>query len=202
MWTTTCTKWTQLFYPLTSAVFVLIKTRCGENDCREERSTWSDKHKHAHTCTHTIIGESIFRRQQPATATTQELTHAESQPNFLSDWTSLIAGDISGQGNNLQLQEVRVSRLQHHLFGLLLILFSARFFTAISHKAGCYVMLGQPININHLHLDSSGILRVARPMQAGRESLFQEKLSEIIISISRCAEANEGKCMLVGITWI
>lgn len=35
--------------PLTSAEFVLIKARCRENDCREERRTRSDEHTHAHT---------------------------------------------------------------------------------------------------------------------------------------------------------
>lgn len=34
--------------PLTSAVVVLIKARCRQNDCREERRTRSDKHTHAH----------------------------------------------------------------------------------------------------------------------------------------------------------
>lgn len=37
--------------PLTSTVLVLIKTRCRENDCREERNTQSDTHMHAHTHT-------------------------------------------------------------------------------------------------------------------------------------------------------
>ena len=38
--------------PLTSTLLVLIKTRCGENDCREERNT-SQTHMHAHTHAHT-----------------------------------------------------------------------------------------------------------------------------------------------------
>lgn len=42
-------------HPLTSTVFVLIKTRCRENDCREERNTGSDKHRHAHTHTYACI---------------------------------------------------------------------------------------------------------------------------------------------------
>lgn len=36
--------------PLTSTLLVLIKTRCRENDCREERNT-SQTHKHAHAHT-------------------------------------------------------------------------------------------------------------------------------------------------------
>lgn len=39
----------QMFEALTSAVFVLIKARCRENDCREGEDTV----RQTHTCTHT-----------------------------------------------------------------------------------------------------------------------------------------------------
>lgn len=62
--------------PLTSTVLVLIKTRCRENDCREERNTQSDTHMHAHTYTHAFPGVTAFRTQQQLVATSGELTHA------------------------------------------------------------------------------------------------------------------------------
>lgn len=53
--------------PLTSTLFVLIKTRCGENDCREERNTGSDKHRHAHAHTQTHKhGHTPSREEQPS----------------------------------------------------------------------------------------------------------------------------------------
>lgn len=62
-----------MFEPLTSAVVVLIKARCRENDCREERRTRSDEHTHAHTHAppHTRV-----RRE----GTTGESPHAHTQP--------------------------------------------------------------------------------------------------------------------------
>lgn len=65
--------------PLTSTVLVLIKTRCRENDCREERNTQSDTHMHAHTYTHAFPGVTAFRTQQQLVATSGELTHAEKK---------------------------------------------------------------------------------------------------------------------------
>lgn len=67
-------------HPLTSTLFVLIKTRCGENDCREERNTGSDKHRHAHAHTqtraHTLPGGAAVITQHPLTETSGEVTHA------------------------------------------------------------------------------------------------------------------------------
>lgn len=59
----------------------------------------------------------------------------------------------------------------------------------ICNKIRCDLLLWQPININRLRLDSLGILSLERPMLAGHERSFQEKLSEIGISKTRCAEA-------------
>lgn len=65
--------------PLTSTVLVLIKTRCRENDCREERSTGSDTCMHTHMHTNSIPGETAFRIHQPLAVTSGELTHAETK---------------------------------------------------------------------------------------------------------------------------
>lgn len=59
-------------------------------------------------------------------------------------------------------------------------------------------MLWQPININHLRLDSLGILSMESPTPASRERSFLEKLSENVVSITRWAEANRVNCILVG----
>lgn len=64
----------------------------------------------------------------------------------------------------------------------------------ICNKIRCDLLLWQPININRLRLDSLGILSLERPMLAGHERSFQEKLSEIGISKTRCAEASWVSC--------
>lgn len=63
-------------HPLTSTLFVLIKTRCGENDCREERNTGSDKHRHAHAHTQTHKhGHTPSREEQPSSHNIHWLKH-------------------------------------------------------------------------------------------------------------------------------
>lgn len=73
--------------PLTSTLLVLIKTRCRENDWREERNT-SQTHMHTHThrtCTHPS-------ETQPPTETSREPTHAETKTvnEKLKRWSSEI----------------------------------------------------------------------------------------------------------------
>lgn len=71
--------------PLTSTLFVLIKTRCRENDCREERNTGSDKHGHAHAhnthvVIHTLSGEEAQPSSHNMTDTSGEMVHAQTKP--------------------------------------------------------------------------------------------------------------------------